>query len=272
MKKLVSALIAVCLLASSPLFACADSLYEPANDFFVRQRDQIVYLGRAFSTNAVGGSVGVKNEPGATRELTRLPNGKETYIQYSCLYDGEYWGFAPEHSGWIELGELLVHYDYIAFEEDHLDEFYTYKGDYSQIKEGGGAVAWAWPGSGDPLWTFEGLDAAHFSPSYAYRDADGREWGFVPYLHGNRNIWVCLSDPLSRDIPAFNPAPEPAPWSSDTFHYDISASDGGGAIRRDEGALMRVAVSVSLLVAVTAVLIRLCWKPNAAKPPRSADE
>jgi len=147
---------------------------------------------------------------------------------YFCLYGGEFWGFTYEFSGWIKLDQMLVMYDYVAFEEDHRDEFYPYDGDFTQIKEARSAIAWAWPGSDAHIWTYEDLETENFRVSYAYKDNEGREWGFVTYLYGGRNIWVCLSDPLNRDIPAFNPAPEPMPWVAETNAIGITSKQGKG--------------------------------------------
>ncbi|MDR2854536.1 MAG: hypothetical protein LBV40_00015 [Methanomicrobiales archaeon] len=158
----------------------------------------------------------------------------------------------------MKLEEMLVLYDYVAFAEEHLNEFYPYNGDYTEIKETRSAIAWPWPGAGELLWTVEDLDTTHFYVTYAYKDEQGREWGFVPYLYGSRNIWVCLSDPQNRDLPAFNPAPEPDVWVSETVHVDIKHY----ASENEFSVVIVIIGLVTVLVAGTAVLIRVFWKPN----------
>jgi hypothetical protein len=251
-------LLLLFLLLMAPLTAYADMIYEPENEFYKQNRSYIVFLGRSFIANGEGEAVSVKKEPGAKNDIHTLKNGEVTYIQYSCLYDGDFWGFTFDYSGWIKLDQMLVLYDYISFEEDHLEEFYSYDGDYTAIKDTMAAIAWPWPGCETPIWTFEGLDTEHFWASFAYRDEEGREWGFISYLYGSRNIWVCLSDPLKRDMPAFNVAAAPAPWVSETEHTDIG--------RSANPPLTLIICLVAVLVIGTAALIKIFWKPNKNKP------
>ena len=245
----------VCFLLASPLVAYADLIAEPENDFYERNASQIIYLGRSFAASGEDGSVAVKQRPGSGGNTAKLQNGEVVYIQYSCLYNGDYWGFTFKPSGWVKLDQMLVLYDYVAFEEEHLDEFYSYGGDYAGIKETRAALAWQWPGSEAPLWTITDLDTENFRVSHAWTDEQGREWGFVAYLYGSRDIWFCLSEPLNRDIPVFNPAPAPEPWVSDTEHSDID--DDGHSM------LVVIVILVAGLAIGTIVLIKVFWKPNA---------
>ena len=261
MKKHLTALIAVCFLLASSLAAYADLLIEPENDFYDRYRDKIVYLGRSFSANGADGFVFVRTEPGSKKNLAKVANGETFFVRYSCLYNGDYWGFIFDHSGWIKLSEMLVLYDYVAFEEDHLDELYLYSGDYAAIKETCSAIAWPWPGADALLWTIEDLNIDNFRVSHAYKDDAGREWGFVTYLYGSRNIWFCLSDPLNRDIPVFNPVPEPGVWVSETEHIDIKLQMK--TPENDSSKLIVVIILVAALVIGTAVLIKIFWKPKS---------
>ena len=258
-------LLVACFLLISTCFAYADLIIEPANDFFSRNRRECVFLGRSFCVNGAVGSVSVKEAPGSKKEIAVIENREIIFLEYSCLYKGEYWGLAsivnPDKTsaqwrlyGWVNTNQLFVFYDYVAFEEGHFKELYSYKGDYAEIKKTGAAIAWPWPGAGAPLWTIEDLDTSSFRVSYAYTDEQGREWGFVTYLYGSPNIWFCLSDPLNRDIPAFNPAPEPTPWESETVHIDIGKSANP--------TLAPIIVLVVALVIGTVVLIKLFWKPN----------
>jgi hypothetical protein len=260
--KRVIVLAAVCLLLIPSVYA--DVIVEPDNNFYNRHRSSIIYLGRSFAANGADGFAAVKSEPGAGREIAKLQNGETTYLQYSCLYDGSYWGFTLHHSGWVNIDEMLVLYDYVAFEEEHLHEFYLYDGDYAEIRATRSAAAWPWPGADAPLWTFEDLDTDNFRVSNAYKDSDGREWGFVTYLYGSRNVWFCLSDPLNRGIPAFNPAPPPMPWDSDTEHTDIE--------KNNNSMLVVIVVLVAALVIGTAVLIRVFWKPGRVETGGDADD
>jgi len=265
------------LLIMTPLVAYADLIVEPENDFYRQHQSRIIYLGRSFVANGEGGSVPIKKEPSAKSEVANLQNGEVTYMQYSCLFDGDFWGFttyvgdkAGGKSGWVKLSQMLVLYDYVAFEEDHFDELYLYNGDYAAIKETRAAIAWPWPGSDAPLWTIEDLNMENFRVAYAYRDAEDREWGFVTYLYGSRNIWLCLSDPLNRDMPVFNPAPEPGEWESETFHIDIRQYIDEQ--ENESSIIVIIVVLVIALVTGTAILIRVAWKPNKTESGGKRDD
>jgi hypothetical protein len=259
MFKYVSVIIIVCFLTLIliPLAAHADVIVEPENDFYTQHRDKIIFLNRNFVANGESGSVPIKKEPAANKDKGSLLNGDEAYMSYSCLYDGEFWGYTFSYEGWVKLDQMLVLYDYVSFEEEHFDEFYRYSGDYAKIKETRAVLVWPGPGAGAPVWTVEDLSTENFSVSYAYTDKDGREWGFVTYLYGNRNVWVCLSEPLNRDMPVLNPAPAPVVWVSETEHIDIQQQSG---VQGGELSIIAIVIAmVSVLVLGTAVLIRVVW-------------
>jgi len=263
MKKLTFTLLVALLLLMPAFIAYADVIVEPENDFYNRNRNDIVLLERSFMVNSPTGSTSIKTAPGARREIAEVENGEIIYVSSSCLFNGEFWGLTTVFlesgqgwtpHGWVIMDDLLVLYDYVAFAEEHFDEFYAYQGDYEELKKTGAAIVWPWPGAQAPLWTIEQLDSDNFRVLYAYTDDAGREWGFVMYLFGSRNFWVCLSDPMNPDIPAFNPAPPPMEWVSDTPHTDI----------RDDrsGIPVRIIVMVASVVLGTLVLIKVFWKPN----------
>jgi len=260
MKRFLLAFLIIFVLAS-PITTFADVLFDPENQFYTEHSDKCVYLGRSFYTNGANGSVSVKNAPDLKSELYRTENNEIVYIEFSCLYDGEYWGLIPynpsfgiEKSGWVRMDELLVLYDYVSFEEEYIDEFYQYKGDYKEIKEAKSAIVWSWPGSGNARYTLNDMAIEQVHVSYAFKDEQGREWGFVPYLYGDRNFWICISDPVNRDIPAFKPASEPVKWKTDTIHTEIE--------KTDNSMIIIIAVLVGALVLGTAVLIKVIWKPQ----------
>ena len=244
----------VCFLLAPALAAYADAIVESENGFYNKHKGECVYLGRSFSANGEEGYVSMMGEPGSKKELTEIENGETVYIGYSCLYEGDFWGLITQFDGWVRMDQLLVLYDYIAFEEEHSGEFYPYEGDYSEIEKAGRAFAWPWPGADAPLWIIEGLELEYFWADYAWTDEQGREWGFLSYSRGGRDIWVCLSDPENRDIPAFSPAPAPSPWESETTHTNIG--------RQGNRTLATIIVLVAAVALGTALLIRKFWKPN----------
>ena len=236
----------------APLAVYADAIALPENDFYLEHQDELVYSGRSFAANGEDGSVAAREAPGAKGELTRLQNGEEIYIEATCLYDHEYWGFTYFCSGWVKMDEMLVSYDYVAFEEEHIGEFYDYKGSYEELAAAGEALVWPWPGAGYTLWTVEGLDTENFWVMHAWKDGDGREWGFVSYLFGSRNIWICLSDPMDGSIPAFNPGQAQTAWAPDTVHVNIEP----GANR----SVLLIIILVAVVAVVTLILIRTLGK------------
>ena len=277
----VAALVVLMMFSLATQAAYADMIAGPDNDFFRHYEGEIVDLGRNFIANSESGSVDVKEAPGmwvnpgmrrpgqeAGKTIASLKNGDVEYMQYSCFYDGEFWGFTPQYSGWVELDQMLVLYDYIAFAEDHPDELYYYDGGFKKIMKTRSAIAWPWPGADAPLWTLEDIDMERFTILYAYKDEEGREWGFVPYTYGRGNLWVCLSDPLNPNLPASGPTPEPSVWVSETPHIDIkqNTQQEEFPVQQEEFPVMIIIiVLVAALVAGTAVLIRVFWKVDRTR-------
>ncbi|MCL2162864.1 MAG: hypothetical protein FWH55_00425 [Oscillospiraceae bacterium] len=263
-KKLIAALIFSFLLMPT-LVAYADVIVEPENDFFNRYRNECVFLGRSFCAVDEDGTTPVKKAPNSAENVAYVASAEIIYVEYSCLYKGEFWGLTSRYPdngwqelyGWVKLNEFYVLYDYVAFEEDYSKDFYAYNGDFDTIKETRAAIAWPWPGADSPLWTIEDIDITNFRVLHAYKDRQDREWGFVTYLYGSPNIWFCLSDPLNRDIPVFNPAPKAMKWEPETVHNDIGKS--GNTV------LVIIIILVVLLVVSTVILIKVFWKPNEQK-------
>jgi hypothetical protein len=253
----------------TPCFtAYADVIFEPQNDFFERNREQLNYYVRTFIANGADGFAALKNEPGARTNTGRIQNGETVQIEWTCLYDGEYWAYSPyRHSGWIKVDELLVPYDYIAFEEEYGDKFYRYAGDFAELTEAGSALLWSWPGTDAEPWELKNIDTEHFNmmdSSSTYMDKDGREWLYIGYYFGKMTSWICLSDPMNPDIPAFNPAPEPVSWGAPrTAHTEIQATA--------KSSVVIIIVLVAVSVIGTAVLIKVFWKPVKLERNENAD-
>jgi hypothetical protein len=164
------------------------------------------------------------------------------------------------------MDDLIVAYDYISFDEDYKDEFYSYSGGNSKkVLDADEVVFWKWPCSGE-VTTVAKLPAATgaenakaekdwlTTPVHAYLDREGREWGFIPYFYGSRNFWICLSDPSNAEIPAINPPPAPELWPS-------ADPDTLPPLRSGIPANIMVIASVAAVVIGSAVMIRIFWKP-----------
>ena len=251
-------ILLACVFLASSSVAYADAIYEPQNDFTKKHLSDLVELKRSFTANGKDGTVAVKAKPGAKLNTTSIKNGSVIFIQYSCLYGGEFWGYAEnagdsrQYSGWVKLDQMLVNYDHITFAEEHQNEFYAYEGAYSEITDPWPCVTWPWPGAGN-MQSEMTVNPVIFSISHAYLDKEGREWGFISDYKRSRGLWICLSDPLNLDIPTFNPAPEPYPWVSVTTHVDL----------KGKFAIVDIIIAlVAVVVVGTAVLIRVFWKPK----------
>jgi len=263
LKRIIPVLI-TSILVMPAVIAYADVI-SVDNGFFHKHESEMTYSGRYYVVDAEDGSTSVMDEPGKGRGIVPLNNGQLIWIYKTYLYEGELWGYATWYHGFIKLDQLLELYDHVAFAEEHADEFYPYHfGNYLEIERTNTAIGWPWPGAGDFLFKFEEADMKKLKVQYVYRDADGREWGFVEELGAIMSFWVCLTDPLNEDIPVFHPSPDPYDWIS--FHKKIEIAVFVSTIPENNAAALFVTSAlVIVLIAGTAVLIRRFWKPNKAK-------
>lgn len=261
MMKRIGVFIIVCCLATPLLSAHADVIVGPENSFLNAHEDQVVVLNRTFVASGEQGQASVMQEPGSSKEIAQLTNGDELLLNYSCLYEGSYWGYGAEHNGWVSIDELLVVYDYVSFLEEHKDEVYPFEGDLSKLASTDSVLAWPWPGSETYFYALEDLDSNKLHISHGYRDSEEREWGFVSNYGQRYPFWVCLDDPTNRDILAFCPAQEPAAWVSDTPHTDIKTATEIET-STEESALPLVIVLVVVLAVITIALIAVLMRPG----------
>ena len=260
MKKVLVVLLMTCLLALSAQAVYADVISETNNDFYLKYREYIIPLDREFIADGEAGHVAAMDAPGAGKETGTIENGEYLYVEYSCLYDGEYWGLTYAYGyAWVRMAELLVLYDDIAFREEFADEIYPYEGDLEAVYQAGAAVLWAWPGSGVVFFEFDMSRGDGTWVPYAYIDEHGLEWGLLNYY--GRSAWICISDPMNRDLPVREPMPGPAKWVSETEHVDISTIPGNDIINRNNAPVF-IAVLVAAVVIGTILLIRRFFKPN----------
>lgn len=262
----------LCSLLLPQLVVSADLLIEPDNDFYNRHRTECERLDRNFYANGANGSVSLKTEPGPRGAPTaEVENGEVIHILATYDYQGETWGvteiytpyISPDKwpNGWVPLNQLLPEYDSISFSEEHQSEIYSYAGNYEELQAVADFTIWAWPGSGIIRGTYltanlpEDMDA-YYADSPAYQDEDGREWVSWGNMFGIRNVWICLSDPASESIPAFNPEPPPQfLQAGDTVLPDAST--------KKLSLPWLIIILVSALIVITFILIRIFWKPKS---------
>ena len=257
------------------------SLMRTQNSFFLEHRNERVRLERYFFANGESGSVSVKDAPNSNIEIAVLENDAAYFISYTLNYQGELWGFLYQNLtrrprnfyGWIPMNRLLLKYDRISFTEEYEGEFYPFTGSYEALTTAEEVVLWRWPGSG--TWRRGIVDTERIrsiSSSHAFLDKHGREWVFFDHFPSGRNrlirrnipnVWIYLSDPSNRDIPAFNP-PRPVAWqpagTDISTVADISINTDNPTSEPPISEL--IIILVAGLSVSTATLIRVFWKPN----------
>ena len=265
MKNRIITIIICMIVVFAPTCVYADVVDEPWDRFYSRYVEYMAPVERRFIANGEDGFAQIRKEPGAKNATGTIENGKRVYIEYACLYHGDYWGlvYAEADYGWARTDELLVEYDDIAFRAELGDEFYTYEGDLEEIYEAGSVYLWEWPGCGEspyPLGVFEG--DSHMV-SVAYKDEYGNEWGVLNFF--GRSSWVCISDPMNNDLPARDPMPAPAPWTPSYEYVDIGGGGGSGGGGGGIGMTMIpfiIVIIVAAVVVCTILLIKRFYKPK----------
>ena len=275
-KRIVTILALMCLFML-PLSAYADVVM--GNDFFYKNVNKTVPVDQTFTVNSPSGQISAKEKPGSASEVYSLDNGTVVRIKAAYRHKGAYWGIPPEsHSnqawGWLPMDELLTWYSLNDFLDVHLDEFYDYAGGFDGLCAAGDYYIWQWPGSDREkvhyfVDDYEGLDdPGAYRARYAWLDGEGREWLYTIIFDGGGgglsrfgsiDGWICIDDPQNDQIPAFNPAPEPALWSPP----DGSGSAGQGG----SGSGFPLPLLIVIIAAVAAaVLILILRRREKAKP------
>ena len=226
------------ILILTPSTAYADVVWD--NEFDRNNRDKTIDVNRSFYINGDSGYLISVEAPGSRREDRfgggRYENGNVVRVSRAYNHRGKYWGLidwgghgGPD--GWVPMDELLVRYMDSDFLEEFYYEFYDYTGDINNLLEYEWFYLWQWPGSDREKYTYDYLDREwvgieEVNVEHAFLDYASRVWVYVKIMGGwsggglsragGAAGWVCISDPdNSRDIPAFNPAPDPVPWSPD---------------------------------------------------------
>ena len=99
---------------------------------------------------------------------------------------------------WILMADLYLEYGTPEFMEEHSNEIY--EDEPYLLSYGTEFVSWSYPESG----VIDRPDASvtdDYEITTFYKDPDGRLWGYRAYMHGTRDIWICLSDMEDTGIP-----------------------------------------------------------------------
>ena len=177
----------------------ADVIWEPDNTFYEKHRDECEMVDRSFVANGPNGKVIVYKSPENPIEVDSMQNGDTTWITWTYTdADGVVWGFPNNsESGWVPMDYMNVIYDYISFEEEHVNEFVQETGNVDESYMGKRIFLWNYPGSEDFTELDLSGDWATWMPEYntTYVDEEGRTWAYCVYYYGMRNFWVCLDNP-----------------------------------------------------------------------------
>ena len=203
MKKRITALFCfLCLLL--PLFSGlqtvrADVIFEPENSFYVSHADNCLYHNRSYTTP---GDTEYYAAPGDALAAGSLKAGEQFLV--SWLYrdsSGRDWGYfeqySPDRSGWLLMENMCLVYDSEAFMDDHWDELD--RNDAETIPAGTAVNFWSYPGARQSYSGYEALPD-DLEVSALYTDSAERQWGYCAYFYGDRDFWVCLSDPAAGEL------------------------------------------------------------------------
>ncbi len=189
-------LAAAALILSVPSAVNADVIAEPPNSFYQKHSEDCIYLNR---TCTVGTDTPLWSSPNSAFRKEDMEAGDSVYISY--IYtdaDGIQWGLANFEDEWILMPDLQFTYSSGEFQQEHETEIT--EGEPVVIKKDTEFVTWTYPESGtvyDEALSFpDDLSVTTF-----YTDPDGREWGYVFYMYGVRDFWICLSDMNATNIP-----------------------------------------------------------------------
>lgn len=247
MKRKILALTAVLTAAlglAQPV--SADVIWTPENRFYERHSEECEYSGRCYEVRGCQGEAQLFAAPDGMC-TGAVENGTAVQIQF--VWSGQQdWGFAE--AGWIPMDDLSLIYDSQQFMQDHADEIDAGEPvdvDFNQ------AVLYDYPNGPKQSELEERVDYLPFDELFdtIYTDGNGQHWGYVGYYMGRRNAWVCLDDPMNRELSTAVVATQP---SAAELRGTPSATGG-------TSSLLLPAVLVAAVAAGTVVLIRvLCPK------------
>ena len=214
MKRMISLLLALIFLLALTPAVSADVIVDPQDSFYWEHRGECIRTERCYFADGPENVAVVYRSPESAAVVERVKNGLELWISY--VYEDEngyswglceYYGEEDHWVGWIPMDYLLLKYDSICFREEFAHRIVEKTG-VIPVQETGRVHFWGYPGS-DTLWAYMEL-TAHYLPEYqaVFTDDAGREWGYVNYYAGMRDVWVCLSNPTA-DYPTLYAEHEP---------------------------------------------------------------
>lgn len=265
-RKLSLIVLALVITAALAAPAFADIMWEPyGNSFYEQHRDECNYENRGCQANGPEGYVTLQTAPGSLTEVMNVANGTQLYLGFTWQdRDGSQWGVV-EYSvekedggwdwidGWVPMDQIALIYNHTSFEEDHGAEFQEYDGSGDALTE---AYLYSYPGGVCEDFTIEESGSYTFAEAfqYLYTDENGLRWAFTTYYYGFRNYWVCIDDPMNRELGVDAPLTEAQVRGTDDSAL-VQPAENVPAART--AALWAIpAALVVIAAAVTALIVR----------------
>lgn len=265
-KKLVAAALVFVLCLGLCPAVFADVAYMPTDDFYADHSRECEYENRYYYTNSPEGFVLGYSSPTGSARLS-FPNGLEYYVSYTWSDGERLWGcieYDPEtmetvrwedgESAWVDMAAMTPRYDSKAFMEDHAGELRREQRSLS-AEPGSAVLAYRYPGSGIVADTIPVVgDGAALNFETLYVDAQGRDWGYVVYHFGIRDVWVCLSEPYTQ-LPAGEEFTEPELYPAagdELLEESLSEAQGLGTY----SALIAVALVIMASALAAYIIVK----------------
>lgn len=255
-RKILTLFLAALAVLSLTVPVSADVIIEPRDSFFEKHREECTYVARQYELAGYDGKVTVFTAPGGMNKLT-LDNGLRGTIQFTWEGKGTIWGYLIYWDdqwieGWVPMDDVSLVYDSKQFMTDHAGEIVETDPVPVDFHE---AVLYRYPNGPVGNTLTEDPDYQRFGEIFTqvYTDENGLRWGYVDYYKGWRESWVCLDDPMNKEL--------------DTEIMPVAPSAaqlrGSATVTAGPPALLIAAVLVAAVAAVTAVLLVRRKKRNS---------
>lgn len=250
-RKILTLFLAALAILSLAVPASADMIWEPRDDFYEKHWEECDYVGRDYVLAGYDGKVTVFTAPGGMNKLT-LDNGLLVGIQFTWEGKGTTWGYLVRWDenrdnrteGWVPMDDVSLVYDSKQFMEDHAGEIKSTDPVPVDFHE---AVLYSYPNGPAGGVLNEEPDYQRFDETFTqvYTDENGLRWGYVGYYMGIRGFWICLDDPMNKEL--------------DTEIMPVAPSAaqlrGSATVTAGPPALLIAAVLVAAVAAVTTFLL-----------------
>jgi hypothetical protein len=240
----------------------ADIIAEPIRkDSFYEEHSskcKVVY-NKYCTTDGKKGYTTVFINPENKGEVKRIKNAAIILVSYTYQdKNNKLWGCVSDEHGWVLMSEVQDVYDQKDFYLEHKKEFQKYKGEFDQYEVKNIIIAYSYPGSGVVTEVIQNLNSSKYIV-YTYLDSNHELWGCIKstinetegFEVWTRN-WICLDHPTSKVLPQINYLPTIIPESGE------AVSDS--AFGENKVILLTMAISLVILVGITAVLVQIFWK------------